>query len=264
MIPQMAPAAWWTRTVLALAAAGAAAVFSATTGHAHGSSFVSRYTYNDDVFPVIMNRCSRCHVGGGVAPMSLLTYDEAAPWADSIRVELLDLLSGSATNREAFVRQAHGALSGRELDVFLEWAAGAKPLGNKAKTLPRVSLKNDWPSGRPDLLLPMPSEHRIPANQIEDTSEIVLPVALSDVRLVRAVDFLPGTPAVVREASVSVNGQNVLTWVPRQSFTLADRKTPLRLSPESRIVVRIRYKKTWQHENVAMTDRSTVGFYYVR
>ena len=47
------------------------------------------YTYNDDVFPILRDRCASCHVPGGIAPMSLMTYDDAFPWAESIRAELV-------------------------------------------------------------------------------------------------------------------------------------------------------------------------------
>ena len=57
-------------------------------GEAH-KPITSKYTYNDDVFPILKERCSRCHVQGGVAPMSLMTYEEAFPWGESIRAELV-------------------------------------------------------------------------------------------------------------------------------------------------------------------------------
>src|SRR5262249_51847581 len=48
----------------------------------------SKYTYWDDVYPIVKEHCGSCHAPGGVAPMSLLTYDAARPWAESIRLEL--------------------------------------------------------------------------------------------------------------------------------------------------------------------------------
>ena len=33
----------------------------------------SKFTYNAEVYPIFLNRCGRCHVEGGVGPMSLLT-----------------------------------------------------------------------------------------------------------------------------------------------------------------------------------------------
>src|SRR5215218_7511470 len=49
----------------------------------------SPYTYNEDVFPIVRDRCGRCHVSGGVAPMSLMTAKDAVPWGESIRTELI-------------------------------------------------------------------------------------------------------------------------------------------------------------------------------
>src|SRR5882672_5497696 len=49
----------------------------------------SPFTYNEDVFPILRERCGRCHVAGGVAPMSLMTYKDAFPWGESIRTELV-------------------------------------------------------------------------------------------------------------------------------------------------------------------------------
>ena len=57
-------------------------------GDAH-KPITSPYTYNDDVFPILRDRCGRCHVPGGVAPMSLMTYKDAYPWGESIRTELI-------------------------------------------------------------------------------------------------------------------------------------------------------------------------------
>ena len=49
----------------------------------------SRYTFNNDIFPILRDHCGRCHVEGGPAPMGLLAWndgpDSATPWAESIR-----------------------------------------------------------------------------------------------------------------------------------------------------------------------------------
>ena len=61
----------------------------APAGDAH-KGITSKFTYNADVYPVFLNRCGRCHIDGGVGPMSLLKYEDAFPWAESLRAELLD------------------------------------------------------------------------------------------------------------------------------------------------------------------------------
>src|SRR5256885_17245067 len=48
----------------------------------------SKYTFSEDVYPIVREHCGSCHVTGGIAPMSLMTYEDARPWAESIRLEL--------------------------------------------------------------------------------------------------------------------------------------------------------------------------------
>src|ERR1041385_4179702 len=55
-----------------LAAVGLAltvAILAVATPEAH-KPITSKYTYNDDVFPILRDRCARCHVTGGVSPMT--------------------------------------------------------------------------------------------------------------------------------------------------------------------------------------------------
>src|SRR5262249_14460013 len=41
-------------------------------------------TFYKDIEPILQARCQRCHRPGEAAPMSLLTYQEARPWAKAI------------------------------------------------------------------------------------------------------------------------------------------------------------------------------------
>ena len=42
-------------------------------------------TFTKDVAPIFHRSCANCHKPGSIAPMSLLTYEDARPWARSIR-----------------------------------------------------------------------------------------------------------------------------------------------------------------------------------
>src|SRR2546423_15672762 len=37
--------------------------------------------FTKDIAPILQKHCEECHRQGGVAPMSLVTYEEARPWA---------------------------------------------------------------------------------------------------------------------------------------------------------------------------------------
>src|SRR5687767_14573763 len=46
-------------------------------------------TFNQDVAPILNANCVGCHRPGEVAPMSLLTFADARPWARAMKEKLL-------------------------------------------------------------------------------------------------------------------------------------------------------------------------------
>jgi hypothetical protein len=259
-----------------VAAAVVAGGFAAAVqrGEAH-KAITSKYTYNDDVFPILRERCAQCHVAGGVAPMSLMTYEEAFPWAESIRAELVaaHMPPWNADDGFGEVKRAH-TLPPKELDVLLTWATGGNPRGALDQKLPEVTLKNDWTLGPPDLALKLPAEFTLAADKMEETQEFTLPTGTTDARWVRAVDLLPRTPAIVRSATISLQDappatpsgaapERVLAhWLPGHEREPIDPGTAFRLPAGAQLNVRIHYKKTWQLEGKPMADRSTIGVYF--
>jgi hypothetical protein len=230
-------------------------------------SVTSKFTYNAEVYPIFQNRCGHCHVAGGVGPMSLVSYEDAFPWAESLRAELLDTEGARAGESGSFIRAAHRDLPARELDVILDWATGGTPEGDPAKTPPHVVVKNEWTHGQPNLMAPVPAEYRMPADVMEATQEFILPIALDGERTVSAIDVLPGTPAIVREVEVLLRSSDgaarmVGTWTPKQNPAPIVLRPAARLTSASRLVVRIHYKKTWKYEGQSVTDRSTIGLYF--
>ena len=45
----------------------------------------SSVTFSKDVLPILQKNCQSCHRPGQVAPMSLLSYQDARPWAKAIK-----------------------------------------------------------------------------------------------------------------------------------------------------------------------------------
>jgi hypothetical protein len=248
-------------------------------GEAH-KAITSKYTYNDDVFPIVRARCGSCHVAGGIAPMSLMTYEEAFPWAESIRAELVAAHMPPWHAEEGFgdLKGAH-TLSSKELDVIMTWASGGNPRGALDQKLPEVTLKNEWAMGAPDLALRLPADFTVAADKMEDTAEFTLATGTTESRWVRAVDLLPGTPSIVRSAVISIKTaaaeatapgrmpapERVLArWVPGHDPESIDNGAAVRLPAGAELVARIHYKKTWQFEGKPLTDRSTVGVYFTQ
>src|ERR1700722_15989971 len=46
-------------------------------------------TFNKDVLPILQKNCQGCHRPGEVAPMSLISYQDARPWAKAMKVAVV-------------------------------------------------------------------------------------------------------------------------------------------------------------------------------
>src|SRR5215470_14895567 len=151
------------RHIITLSVSGLAAIavtmIATTTIDAH-KGITSKYTYNDDVYPILRDKCGRCHAEGGAAPMSLLKYSidagGAAAWAESIRENLVSeaMPPWYADPTGPAVKNNHG-LTPRELDTIVTWATGGTPQGNLNKKPVDAPITVNWTLGKPDASIPM-------------------------------------------------------------------------------------------------------------
>src|SRR5579871_6390221 len=61
------------------------ASLTAFTGSLAFAAADSNPTFSKDIAPIFQRSCDNCHREGSIAPMSLLTYKDARPWARSIK-----------------------------------------------------------------------------------------------------------------------------------------------------------------------------------
>ena len=52
------------------------------------SAATSAPTFNRDVSPIFYRRCVGCHHPGAAAPMPLVTYQDARPWARAVKTRV--------------------------------------------------------------------------------------------------------------------------------------------------------------------------------
>ena len=123
-------------------------------------------TFTKDVAPIFQNKCESCHRPDSIAPMSLQTYEEARPWARSIRDRVASR-NMPPWHIDPGVGIQHyqndRSLSQKEIDTIVKWAGNGAPKGD-AKDMPapiKWADGNDWNyakkfGGPPDIVVKSP------------------------------------------------------------------------------------------------------------
>ena len=192
-------------TVLAL---GAASAFAA------GDS--RRVTFSRDVAPIFFQNCVSCHRAGQAAPMSLLTYEEARPWAKSIKKNVGDKIMppwhadpgfGPFTNERT--------LTDEEIATVVKWVDTGAPRGNP-EHLPVAPDFPDsgWQLGEPDYIIEF-DEFEVPGSGPDQFYDVRHKTDFPEDRWISAIEFLPGDNQVVHHVILwqGAPGANEQGWL---------------------------------------------------
>ena len=145
--------------VLVVFAAGATAVAGQTAGADHMD-----VTFTKDIAPILQRSCQTCHRPESVAPMSLLTYAQARPWARAMKMRT-GLGPKAGVMPPWFVEENIGiqhykndpSLSDDEIAKIAAWADNGAPEGNPADLPPPLDWSTAaWSIGEPDLITVLP------------------------------------------------------------------------------------------------------------
>ena len=274
---------WWLGV---LAVGFVVAMGSVPRGH---TPIASRWNFNEHLYPVFKERCGSCHINGGVAPMSLLEYQSAFPWTQSIREEILGLRMPPWQAEDGFGDFKNGhALTATEMNMILEWSGGGYPEGPRDQTPAVDSPSDEWTLGEPALVLDVTEPFIVDADTSETIRYFVLSPGISQDRSLIGAELKPGARAVVRGAAIFVDTTGtaqslddadatagfseaadqgfpttppVAVWTPGQPSVVNDGAGYL-LPAGADIVVRIHYKKTWITEGMDFADQSQIGLHF--
>jgi mono/diheme cytochrome c family protein len=183
-----------------------AGVFSAalclvcsTAGEASNSKSATKaVTFSKEVAPIFYKHCADCHRPNELAPMSLLTFKDARPWARSIKEKVV---TGQMPpwHADPHYRQFSNdrRLSQQEIDTIAAWVDQGAKEGNP-KDLPSApSFPDGWKIGKPDVVLSMPEEYTLEANGSDEYINFEMPTSFKEDVWVRAAEIHPGNKKVV-------------------------------------------------------------------
>ena len=172
----------------------------AATTSAQPPAAPSPVTFTRDVAPIFQKSCQNCHRPGSIAPMSLITYEDARPWARSIkqRVEARQMPPWHV-DRTVGIRQFKDdpSLTDQEIATLSAWAAAGAPRGNPADLpLPRQFDDADrWHIGKPDLIVAMPKVFTVKTKAADWWGIFEADSGLTEDRYIKAVEAKPSPGA---------------------------------------------------------------------
>jgi mono/diheme cytochrome c family protein len=122
-------------------------------------------TFTKDIAPILQRSCQNCHRPGQVAPMSLLTYEDARPWARAMK-QRTGLRDKAGAMPPWYIEKNIGiqhykndpSLSDEEVAKIAKWADTGAPRGNIADMPPAKTFQDgaSWHAGEPDLIVESP------------------------------------------------------------------------------------------------------------
>jgi hypothetical protein len=180
-------------------------------GHAAGIPTPTP-TFHRDIEPILQARCQGCHRPGEAAPMSLLSFKEARPWAKSMKEAVL---TGKMPPWFADPGVGHfkndRTLPQNERETLVRWVDGGAPEGDP-KDAPRpISFVDGWAAGQPDAIYEM-KPFDVPANGVLDYQWVVIPLGFKEDRWIRAIELRPGVRSVVHHI-VALERRAGSTWL---------------------------------------------------
>ena len=162
-------------------------------------------TFSRDVAPILYRNCASCHRPGEIAPMSLMTYADARPWAKSIRDEVSDGTMPpwhADPNHGKFANDRSLAAADRE--ILTRWANGGAPEGDPKDLPPAPKFVDGWQLGQPDTVLQLPVEYKVPADGFVEYEYFEIPTNFTEDKWLEGLEVRPGNREVVHHVIVSM------------------------------------------------------------
>ena len=156
-------------------------------------------TFSKDVSPILQAKCQSCHEPGSIGPMSLVTYQDARPWARSIktRVESRQMPPWHVDRSVGVTHFKNDmSLSDEQVATIVAWVDGGAVEGNPADFKAKPITKDlYWQAerdglGKPDIVITAPLQ-TMPAVHQDVWWRPVNDIPVTEPRWVKAVEIRP-------------------------------------------------------------------------
>jgi hypothetical protein len=154
---------------------------------------LSAQTFTRDVAPILQQRCQGCHRPGEAAPFSLLTYEQARPWAKAIKEAVIERKMPPWFADPHYGKFSNDrSLAQSEIDTLVAWVdAGAHQGDLKDMPAPR-EFTDGWAIPKPDVVIELPTPYEIPATGTIEYQHILIPAPFKTDKWVQFAEARPG------------------------------------------------------------------------
>lgn len=159
-------------------------------------------TWADNVACIIYSHCSSCHSPGGIAPFSLISYEDAFFERFSIQYAVL---TGSmppwppdADYNGTFTHER--TLTDEELHILIDWVSEGALQGNPANAPIPPEFNHDSQLSDLDLTLQIPTYTNV--SDVDEYRCFVLPTGLTGENFVTAWELVPGNYNMVHHVQI--------------------------------------------------------------
>jgi hypothetical protein len=168
-------------------------------------------TFTRDVAPIFYERCVACHRPKQIAPMSLLDYKSARPWAKAIRE--------SVVKRKMppwFADSRHGKFSNdpslkeSEIETIKVWVDAGAPEGEPRHLPPAPVFHEGWRLGKPDIVIDIGEDHVVTPGE-DSYDHFLVPTNFKEGKWIRAAEIMPGNREVVHHVHVLLVQEDLAT-----------------------------------------------------
>ena len=160
-------------------------------------------TFHKDIEPILQARCQGCHRPGEVAPMPLLRYQDARPWAKAIRAAVVSGKMPPWSPDPHYGKFSNDlSLAPGEKEKIVSWIDAGAPEGNLSDAPAPRQFPEGWNIPQPDVVFELPEPYEVPASGTIDYKYIPVPTNFTEDKWVQMVEVRPGEPSVVHHAIV--------------------------------------------------------------
>ena len=183
----------------AVCALAAVFVFQAQATHAQQEHDV---TYAKQVAPILQEKCQICHQPNSVAPMSLLTYEQAKLYAPLIKMKVeARVMPPWHINRTVGIQkfQNDRGLTDEQIETIVRWVDAGAPFGDEKDLPPPREFPdpNRWQLsdrfGPPDLIVKS-EPYTLEAQTQDKWFRPTVETGVTEPRWVKAIEVKPSYP----------------------------------------------------------------------